>query len=101
VVLLAFLRHEARRPGATLTAMPKSKGRKKPRRSSPQAPPPPAKEKVSPTWYVALMFSLMAIGAIVIILNYIGLLPGGTDNNWLFVGLGAIGIGFLMTMNYH
>jgi hypothetical protein len=81
--------------------MPKSKGRRKPKRQHPQAPPPPKKEKVSPTWYVVLMFSLMAIGGIVIILNYIGLLPGGTDNKWLFAGLGAIGVGFVMTMNYH
>jgi hypothetical protein len=81
--------------------MPKSKGRRKPKQQRPQAPPPPKQEKVSPTWYVALMFSLMAIGAVVIILNYIGLLPGGTDNRYLFIGLGAIGVGFVMTMNYH
>jgi hypothetical protein len=81
--------------------MPKSKGRRKPKRSGPQAPPPPKEEKVSPTWYVVLMFSLMAIGAIVIILNYIGLLPGSTDNKYLFAGLGAIGLGFVMTLNYH
>lgn len=98
---LPFLSGGPHLRAATISAMPKSKGRRKPKRQQPQAPPPPKQEKTSPTWYVALMFSLMAIGGVVIILNYIGLLPGGTDNLWLFGGLGAIGVGFLMTMNYH
>jgi hypothetical protein len=79
--------------------MPKSKGRRKPKRVV--HTPPPAKEvKVSPTWYVATMFSLMAIGVITIILNYIGLMPGDAIN-WLYMGLLAIAIGFVMTLNYH
>jgi hypothetical protein len=81
--------------------MPKSKGRRKPQRRTRPAPPPPEKHKESPTWYVALMFSLMAIGGIVIILNYIGVLPGSSDSKYLFSGLGAIAIGFLMTLNYY
>ena len=81
--------------------MPKSKGRRKPRRVT-----PPVVEhkdtKVSPKWYVALMFSLMAIGVIVIISNYIGIVPGGhSHSSYLYSGLGAIALGFLMTMNYH
>lgn len=47
------------------------------------------------------MFSLMAIGAIVIILNYIGAVPGGTDSRYLYSGLALIGVGFVMTLNYH
>lgn len=80
--------------------MPKSKGRRKPKRTV-QAPPPPKVEKVSPTWYVALMFSLMAIGVVIIILNYIDLLPGGQQSLFLYLGLAGIGVGFMMTMNYH
>ena len=80
--------------------MPKSKGRRKPKRTQP-APPPPKKHKESPKWYVALMFGLMAIGAILIILNYLGAVPGGTDSIWLYSGLGAIGIGFVMTLNFY
>ena len=80
--------------------MPKSKGRRKPR---PHTTPPPVHhdEKVSPKWYVFLMFSLMAIGVIVIVLNYIDLVPGGHRSMYLYSGLGAIAIGFMMTMNYH
>ena len=80
--------------------MPKSKGRRKPRRQF--TPPPEHKEeKVSPAWYVAVMFGLMALGVLLIILNYIELVPGGQQSTWLYSGLGLIAIGFLMTMNYH
>ena len=78
--------------------MPVSKGRRKPKRAHTVAAPPPKEEKTSPKWYAAVMFSLMAIGVVVIILNYIGVFPGGTDNNYLYMGLGAIAAGFLMTL---
>lgn len=80
--------------------MPKSKGRRKPKRVI-QAPPPPKEVKVSPTWYVATMFSLMAVGVIVIVLNYIDLMPFDDPINWLYMGLLAIAVGFMMTLNYH
>ena len=80
--------------------MPKSKGRRKPKH---HATPPPVhhEEKVSPKWYAVLMFSFMAIGVLVIILNYIDLVPGGQASVFLYSGLGCIAIGFLMTMNFH
>ena len=78
--------------------MPKSKGRRKPKRVKPMAPPPPKEHKRSPVWYAAIMFALMGIGVIVIVVNYIGVFPGGTDNNYLYMGLGAIAAGFLMTL---
>lgn len=80
--------------------MPVSKGRRKPKRTAP-TPPPVKDDKVSPQWYVVLMFALMAIGGLVIIINYIGLLPGSPTNTYLFGGLGAIAVGFAMTLNYH
>ena len=46
------------------------------------------------------MFGLMALGIIIILLNYLGVLPGGTANKYLIIGLVGIGIGFTMTMNY-
>ena len=80
--------------------MPKSKGRRKPKR---QITPPPVHrdEKVSPKWYAVLMFGLMGIGVLIIILNYIDLVPGGQRSLYLYSGLGCIALGFLMTMNYH
>jgi hypothetical protein len=46
------------------------------------------------------MFGLMAVGVIVILANYMGVLPGGTSNKYLLTGLAGIGLGFTMTMNY-
>jgi len=82
--------------------MPKSKVRKK--RKGKQPPPrqldPPKQKGPSPTWYIAIMFGLMAIGVIVIILNYMGLLPDGTKNLYLVIGLAMIAGGFGLTLNF-
>jgi len=82
--------------------MPKSKVRKK--RKGKQPPPrqitPPKQKGPSPTWYIAIMFGLMAIGVIVIVLNYMGLLPDGTKNLYLVLGLAMIAGGFGMTLNF-
>jgi hypothetical protein len=58
------------------------------------------KDKTSPKWYVFTMFGLMAIGVVVIVLNYVGLTPE-TNNTYLIGGLAAIAVGFMMTLNYH
>lgn len=82
--------------------MPVSKGRKKAKKR----PAPPSKQDPvktqgpSPTWYVVLMFGLMAIGTLIILVNYMDVLPGGTSNTYLFLGLGGIAAGFAMTLNY-
>lgn len=83
--------------------MPVSKGRKKAKKrpTPPKHKPTAVDEKgPSPTWYIATMFGLMGIGLIVILANYIGLLPGGTSNTYLVTGLAGIGVGFAMTMNF-
>ncbi len=69
-------------------SMPVSKGRKKAKRRPPPPPKPdPIKEKgPSPTWYIATMFGLMGVGTLVILINYMGLMPGGTSNTWLLTG---------------
>ena len=79
--------------------MPVSKGRKKAkRRPTPPPKPDPIKAKgPSPRWYVILMGG----GLLLILLNYMSLVPGGdTDNLYLLIGLGGIGAGFAMTLNY-
>jgi hypothetical protein len=50
-------------------------------------------------WYVVTMFSLMGVGVLIILANYIGLF-GATSNTYLLIGLVAIGVGFTMTMDY-
>jgi len=82
--------------------MPVSKGRKKAnKRPTPPSHKPTAVDTKgpSPTWYVATMFGLMAVGVLVILANYMGLF-GATSNTYLLIGLLGIGVGFTMTMNY-
>lgn len=80
--------------------MPESKRRKpKSRPQSPKALEAAAKAKQpSPTWYVAVMASLMVVGVILVLLRFI--LADDLSRMWLLVGLGAIAAGFVMTMNY-
>jgi hypothetical protein len=64
-------------------------------------PPIPREEKVSPMWVPILMFALLGVGVLVIVLNYVGLLPGDTSNGYLLLGLGFITAGFIVATNYH
>ncbi len=80
--------------------MPKSKSR--PKRHGQRYQLEPArkqKHKASPRWYGPLVLGVMALGVITIVLNYVGKVPGssGTENGYLFLGLGLIGIGFIGT----
>jgi hypothetical protein len=64
-------------------------------------PPVPQSVKVSPRWVPILMFVLLGIGLLVIILNYVQLLPGATTNWYLVVGLGFILGGILTATQWH
>jgi hypothetical protein len=58
------------------------------------------KAKSSPRWYPPLVLGIMGLGVIVIVLNYMGILPftgGQTHPIALMVGLGLIAVGFLGT----
>ncbi len=63
-------------------------------------PPVPREVKVSPMWVPALMFTLLGLGMIVIIINYLGVLPGGADNKYLLIGLVLITGGFITATRY-
>jgi hypothetical protein len=58
-------------------------------------------QHVSPIWVPILMFSLLGIGALMIIINYVDLLPGGTNNWYLVGGLGLILAGIITATQYH
>lgn len=77
--------------------MPVSKSRKK--QGRPTRPTTPKKEDYvdSPTWYVALMGTLLTGGAISVIVRYIFSL----QNIYLLGGIVAIGAGFAMMTNWH
>jgi hypothetical protein len=64
-------------------------------------PPTPKSKKVSPVWVPALMFACLGIGVLIILANYVGLMPGGDASNWyLLIGLGLITAGFLIATQY-
>ena len=46
------------------------------------------------------MTALMVLGVLLIVLNYLTLLPGSVSRWYLWSGLGLIGIGFIMTTEY-
>ncbi len=64
-------------------------------------PPIPKNAKVSPRWMGPLIIIMFALGVLVVILNYAGLLPGGVNNLWLIAAIGAIFIGLIMATRYH
>ncbi len=61
----------------------------------------PSGDKVSPMWVPVLMFSLLGLGTLMIILNYVALLPGDTNNWYLVGGLGLILAGIITATQYH
>lgn len=58
-------------------------------------------QMVSPAWVPVLMFALLILGTLMIILNYVDLLPGGTSNWYLLGGLGLILAGIITATQYH
>ena len=52
-------------------------------------------------WVGALFFTLIGAGVIVIIANYLGVLPGGTNNMFLWIGLGLIAVSFMVATQWH
>jgi hypothetical protein len=68
--------------------------------SSRYTPPVPKYVKESPRWVPALMFGLLIIGALAIVLNYLGVTPGSPSNWYLLGGLTAILAGIITATQY-
>ena len=61
----------------------------------------PKAKKTSPLWVPATMFTCLLLGILVIVGNYLQLLPGGeAQNSYLFVGLGLMISGFVLSTQY-
>jgi hypothetical protein len=79
------------------------------RRSSPAAStssgrytaPIPREFRSSPWWVPVLILTFFGLGLLCILLNYLGLLPGGASNGYLFLGLGLIVAGFIGATRWH
>lgn len=62
----------------------------------------PHTDKVSGVWVPIVMFSALGLGMLIIILNYVNVLPGpDPSNTYLMIGLGLITAGFITATRYH
>lgn len=64
------------------------------------APAPQEWAVGSPWWVPALMLAFFGVGVVGIVLNYLGLLPGGASNLYLVIGLVLIVCGFVTATQY-
>jgi len=77
-------------------------GRVTPKPTSRYTPPIPRAEKVSPKWVPIVMFTSLGLGMLVILANYVSLLPGDEPSNlYLLLGLFFITTGFVTATKYH
>ena len=75
--------------------MPVSKGKR-----SRYTAPAPKNKTASPMWVPVVMFTLLITGTLVIITNYLGILPGEQQNRYLLLGLVQITAGFVFATFY-
>ena len=87
-------------PKGTSPTGPRDSGRA-PSASTRYTPPTPTYTKVSPRWVPVVMFGLLALGFVVIFLNYVDVMPGGTNNWYLLAGLGFILGGIITATQLH
>jgi hypothetical protein len=91
-------------PSAKSTARSSSKGSASASgsvQSNRYTPPIDRSQKVSPKWFGVLIIAMFALGVLIVILNYAGLLPGGVDNAWLIAAIAAIFVGLILATRYH
>jgi hypothetical protein len=86
--------------GGSAKSRPSASNRGRPASGRYTAPIPVEYRESS--WLVpALMLTFFGLGLICIVLNYVGVLPGGTSNVYLFVGLALIVAGFITATRWH
>lgn len=86
---------------AKSTAAKSQSSRTTPPATTRYTPPIPSEYKVSPRWVPVLMFTFLGAGMLMIFLNYLGVVPGGTSNWYLLGGLGLILAGIITATQYH
>jgi hypothetical protein len=87
-------------PGGRVTAKGTATADSRPNASTRYTPPVPRQVKSSPMWVPILMFVLLGAGMLVILANYMGVLPGDTSNAYLGIGLALICAGILVATQY-
>lgn len=91
----------AKSASAKSAAAKSQSSRTTPPATSRYTPPIPSEYKVSPRWVPVLMFTFLGAGMLMIFLNYLGVVPGGTSNWYLLGGLGLILAGIITATQYH
>jgi hypothetical protein len=82
--------------------MPQSKSQSKSKsKKTRYTPPPPKKAPPSPLWFGVAITTFLLVGLVIVVTNYIGLLPGDAENRYLIIGLVFISAGFMMATGYH
>jgi hypothetical protein len=74
---------------------------KQPVASGRYTPPIPRQVRHSPQWFPFVLLGFLILGLLLIVLNYVNVLPGGTSNWYLIGGIGAIVVGLFMATFYH
>ena len=95
-------------PGRVTPKGGPSRGRTTPSRDSDHGRPAsgrytapiPQEYRTSPWWVPVIMLAFFGIGVLTIVLNYLGVLPGGASNWYLLGGLGLIICGFVAATQY-
>ncbi|MEO9180163.1 MAG: cell division protein CrgA [Acidimicrobiales bacterium] len=60
----------------------------------------PVSDDHSPHWYGVLIIGLLAVGMVMIILNYLAVLPGSVSSWYLVAGLLVMFSGFYLATRY-
>jgi hypothetical protein len=60
----------------------------------------PVGEDHSPRWYGALIVALLALGTLLIVMNYLAVLPGSVSSWYLVGGLFVMFFGFFLATRY-
>lgn len=83
------------------TTRPTDRGRyTAPEESGRYTPPVPRDVRRSPRWFGALVLALLIAGVLMILLNYLTVLPGSVSTWYLVGGLAVIFAGFVMATRY-
>lgn len=88
-------------PGTTGRVTPKGTAPGRPKPSGRYTPPTPKTVRTSPGWVPVVILALLLLGLVLIIVNYLGVLPGGASNWYLIVGLALIVAGFVTATFWH
>jgi Cell division protein CrgA len=71
-----------------------------PEHSGKYTPPIPKTVRKSPRWFGALVLVLLILGVLLILLNYLTVLPGSVSAWYLVAGLVVIFFGFVFATRY-